>query len=176
MIMPRGQQLLLPANPLFVLFTLLTALFANMVVNISLVGNAAWMPDFLALVLVFWCVHQPRLVGIGVAFFFGVATDVHQAALLGQHAMSYTALGFMAIMVHRRLLWFTVPSQAMQVLPLFAVAHALELTVRMMSGALFPGWTIFLAPLLEAVLWPVVSVLLLAPQRRAPNPDLNRPL
>ncbi len=176
MIMPRGQQLLLPANPLFVLFTLLTALFANMVVNISLVGNAAWMPDFLALVLVFWCVHQPRLVGIGVAFFFGVATDVHQAALLGQHAMSYTALGFMAIMVHRRLLWFTVPSQAMQVLPLFAVAHALELTVRMMSGALFPGWTIFLAPLLEAVLWPVVSVLFLAPQRRAPNPDLNRPL
>jgi rod shape-determining protein MreD len=82
----------------------------------------------------------------------------------------------MAIMVHRRLLWFTVPSQAMQVLPLFAVAHALELTVRMMSGALFPGWTIFLAPLIEAALWPVVSVFLLAPQRRAPNPDLNRPL
>ncbi|MEY2810861.1 MAG: hypothetical protein RLZ66_2372, partial [Pseudomonadota bacterium] len=25
-------------------------------------------------------------------------------------------------------------------------------------------------------LWPVVSVLLLAPQRRAPNPDENRPL
>jgi rod shape-determining protein MreD len=176
MIMPRGQQLLLPANPLFVLLTLIAALFANMVVNISLVGNASWMPDFLALVLLFWCVHQPRLVGIGVAFFFGVATDVHQAALLGQHAMSYTALGFLAVMVHRRLLWFTVPSQAMQVLPLFALVHALELTVRMMSGALFPGWMIFLAPLFEAVLWPLVSVLLLAPQRRAPSPDLNRPL
>jgi rod shape-determining protein MreD len=176
MIMPRGQQLLLPANPLFVLSTLIMALFANMVVNISMVGNAAWMPDFLALVLVFWCVHQPRLVGIGIAFFFGVATDVHQAALLGQHALTYTALGFMAIMVHRRLLWFTVPSQAMQVLPMFVAAHALELMVRMMSGALFPGWPIFLAPLLEALLWPVVSVFLLAPQRRAPNPDLNRPL
>lgn len=176
MIMPRGQQLLLPANPLFILFTLLAALFANMVVNISLVGNAAWMPDFLALILVFWCVHQPRMVGIGVAFFFGVATDVHQSALLGQHALSYTALSFMAIMVHRRLLWFTVPSQGMQVLPLFAVAHALELLVRMMSGALFPGWMILLAPLFEALLWPVVSVLLLAPQRRAPNPDANRPL
>ena len=176
MIMPRGQQLLFPANPMFILFTLLMALFANMVVNISLVGNAAWMPDFLALVLVFWCVHQSRVVGIGVAFFFGVATDVHQSALLGQHALTYTALGFMAIMAHRRLLWFTVPSQAMQVLPMFALAHALELTVRMMSGALFPGWTIFFAPLLEALLWPVVSVLLLAPQRRAHNPDANRPL
>ena len=61
MIMPRGQQLLLPANPLFVLMTLIAALFANMVANISLVGNAAWMPDFLALVVVFWCIHQPRL-------------------------------------------------------------------------------------------------------------------
>ncbi len=176
MIMPRGQQLLLPANPLFILLTLIVALFANMVVNMSLVGNAAWMPDFLALVLVFWCVHQPRLIGIGVAFFFGVVTDVHQASLLGQHALTYTALGFLAVMIHRRLLWFTVPSQALQVLPMFLAAHALDLTVRMMSGALFPGWTIFISPLAEAILWPLVSVILLAPQRRAPNPDANRPL
>jgi rod shape-determining protein MreD len=155
---------------------LLAALFANMVANISFVGNAAWMPDFLSLVLVFWCVHQPRLVGIGVAFFFGVIIDVHQASLLGQHALTYTALGFLAIMIHRRLLWFTVPSQAMQVLPVFVAAHALELTVRMMSGALFPGWMIVIAPIAEALLWPLVSVILLAPQRRAPNPDANRPL
>ncbi len=176
MIMPRGHQLLLPANPLFVAFTLVMALLINMLVNMSLVGNAAWMPDFLALVLVFWCVHQPRIVGIGIAFFLGVATDVHQSALLGQHALTYTALGFLAAVIERRLLWFTVPSQAMQVLPLFLAAHAMELVVRMMSGALFPGWTIFLAPVLEAVLWPVMSVILLAPQRRAPDPDETRPL
>jgi rod shape-determining protein MreD len=59
---------------------------------------------------------------------------------------------------------------------MFVAAHALELMVRMISGALFPGWTILLAPLLEALLWPLVSVFLLAPQRRAPNPDANRPL
>jgi rod shape-determining protein MreD len=52
----------------------------------------------------------------------------------------------------------------------------MELAVRMLSGALFPGWAIFFAPFLEAVMWPVVSVVLLAPQRRAPNPDANRPL
>lgn len=176
MIMPRGQQLLLPASPWFILTTLVVALFANMVFNISLVGNAAWVPDFLAVVLVFWCVHQPRWIGIGVAFLFGVITDVHQAALLGQHAMTYTVLGFLALMIHRRLLWFTVPSQAMQVLPVFVAAHALELTVRMMSGALFPGWMILIAPMAEALLWPLISVILLAPQRRAPDPDANRPL
>jgi rod shape-determining protein MreD len=41
---------------------------------------------------------------------------------------------------------------------------------------MFPGWTLMLAPVFEALLWPVVAWLLLAPQRRAPDPDANRPL
>jgi rod shape-determining protein MreD len=46
----------------------------------------------------------------------------------------------------------------------------------MMAGGTFPGWPLLLAPVLEAVLWPVASVILLAPQRRAPDRDANRPL
>ena len=172
MIMPSGQQLLLPANPVFIWTSLIAALLLDMLP----LGRVPWMPDFLALVLVFWNVHQPQRVGIGLAFMFGLGVDVHQAALLGQHALSYTALSFFATMIHRRLLWFTVPSQALQVLPLFAVAHGVEIVIRMISGGTFPGWLLLLAPLAESLLWPVVSVMLLAPQRRAPNPDQNRPL
>jgi rod shape-determining protein MreD len=102
--------------------------------------------------------------------------DVHQVSLLGQHALAYTALTYFAITIHRRLLWFKVPSLALQVLPLFAASHAIELAIRMMAGGAFPGIHIVFAPLIEAVLWPIVSVLLLAPQRRAPDPDENRPL
>jgi rod shape-determining protein MreD len=171
-IMRPGQQLLLPANPLFIWGSLLGAMLVNMLP----LGRTPWMPDLLALVLVFWSVHQPLRVGIGAAFLFGLAMDVHQAALLGQHALAYTALLFFAITIHRRLLWFTVPSQAVQVLPLFAAAHAIELTIRMIAGGVFPGWDLFLAPVLEGALWPVASVILLAPQRRAPDPDENRPL
>lgn len=172
MIMRPGQQLLLPANPVFIWGSLLLALMANMLP----LGRVPWMPDFLALVLVFWSVHQPLRVGIGAAFVFGIAMDVHQAALLGQHALAYTALSYGAITIHRRLLWFTVPSQAVQVLPLFVAAHAIELAIRMIAGGIFPGWTLLLGPGFEALLWPFVSVLLLAPQRRAPDPDENRPL
>ena len=170
--MPSGQQLLLPANPFFIWTSLIIALLLEMLP----LGRVPWMPDFLALVLVFWNVHQPQRVGIGLAFMFGLGMDVHQSALLGQHALAYTALSFFATMIHRRLLWFTVPSQALQVLPMFAVAHGVEIIIRMSSGGIFPGWTLLLAPLAESMLWPVVSVMLLAPQRRAPNPDENRPL
>ena len=172
MIMPSGQQLLLPANPVFIWTSLIVALVLDMLP----LGRVPWMPDFLALVLVFWNVHQPQRVGIGLAFMFGLGMDVHQSALLGQHALAYTALSFFATMIHRRLLWFSVPSQALQVLPMFAVAHGVEIIIRMSTGGIFPGWTLLLAPLAESVLWPVVSVMLLAPQRRAPNPDENRPL
>ena len=74
------------------------------------------------------------------------------------------------------MLWFSVPSQALQVLPLFAAAHAIELALRMLAGGSFPGGWMLLAPLLESLLWPVVSVVLLAPQRRAPDRDAHRPL
>jgi rod shape-determining protein MreD len=102
--------------------------------------------------------------------------DVHQSALLGQHALAYVVLSFMAIAMHRRLLWFSVPSQAAQVLPLFVMSHILTLLVRLLAGDDFPGWSLLLAPALEALLWPLVSVVLLLPQKRAPNPDANRPL
>jgi rod shape-determining protein MreD len=173
---PGHQQLLLPVNPLFMWGSLVAALVVNMVQNMGLWGRAAWAPDVLAVLLVFWTVHQPLRVGIGAAFVFGLLMDAHQGGLLGQHAMAYTILSFFAITMHRRLLWFTVPSQATQVLPLFVVAHGVELVLRMMSGGHFPGFWILLAPLLEVALWPLVGVVLLAPQRRAPNPDATRPL
>ena len=153
MIMPRrSDQLLLP------------------------LGRVPWMPDFLALALVFWNVHQPLRVGIGAAFVLGLVMDVHEGALLGQHALAYTLLSFFAITIHRRLLWFTVPSQALQVLPMFAGAHAVSLLIRLLAGGMFPGWTLAVAPLVEALLWPLASWLLLAPQRRPPDRDKNRPL
>ncbi len=173
MIMPRAaDQLLLPARPWFIAFSLAVALLLNMLP----LGREPMRPDMLALVLVFWNVHQPRRVGMGWAFVFGLLTDVHQTALLGQHALAYSLLSFFAITIHRRLLWFSTPTQALHVLPLFAAAQGMALLVRMLAGGSFPGWSLMAAPLIEAALWPLVVHLLLAPQRRAPDPDENRPL
>lgn len=169
---PGQQQLLLPVSPVFMWTSLLVALLVNMIP----IGRAAWMPDLLALVIVFWGVHQPARVGIGAAFMFGLLMDVHQASMLGQHALSYTTLGFFAIMIHRRLLWYPVLSQALQVLPLFALSQFIEVITRMIGGGVFPGWGVLISPALEAALWPLASALLLAPQRRTPEPDENRPL
>jgi rod shape-determining protein MreD len=176
MIMRQGQLLLLPANPLFIWGSLLGVFGLNLLFNFALWGRAPWAPDLLALALVFWGVHQPQRVGMGGAFLFGLLMDVHQGSVLGQHALAYAVLNFLAIAIHRRVLWFTVPTQALQILPLLAAAHAVVLAVRLMAGGHFPGWSLLLAPILEAALWPLATLLLLLPQRRAPDPDANRPL
>lgn len=62
-----------------------------MALLLNLLPTAAWpiLPDWLALVLVFWSVREPRRVGMGLAFLGGIAMDVANAGLLGQHALAY---------------------------------------------------------------------------------------
>ena len=172
MIMPRGQQLLLPVNPLFIVVSLLAALALNMLP----LGRQAWQPDLLMVLLAFWALNQPQRVDMGVAFLLGLCMDVDRSSLLGQHALAYALLVFAAGAMSRRLSWFSTPVQALHLLPLFAVVHGLQVLLRMVAGGIVPGPLVVVAPLIEALLWPLVSGLLLAPQRRPPDRDENRPL
>lgn len=173
MIMPRGQQrLLLPAKPWFIALSLLLALFIDMLP----LGPAPAMPQLLAVVLVFWSVHQSRYVGVGWAFVLGLLIDVSHGAVLGQHALAYAVLAFGAVSLHRRILWFGVLEQMLHVLPLFLLGQGLMVGVRLAVGGMTPSPWLMAAPLIEALLWPVATALLLAPQRRAPDKDQHRPL
>ncbi len=50
MIMPKGQQLLLPVNPVFIAASLVAALALNMLP----LGRVVWTPDWVMVLLVFW--------------------------------------------------------------------------------------------------------------------------
>ncbi len=173
MIMPAGRHLLLPANPRFIALTVVVGLLLNML--LVLVGWR-WLPDVLGIVVVFWNVYQPRRVGVVLAFVLGLALDVHESALLGQNALSYVVLSSLALAVQRRLLWFPLREQTLQIVPLFLAASLLEWGTRLIVHDVWPHWTQLLMPFVQAALWPLVGALLLAPQRRAFDPDNIRPL
>lgn len=173
MIMPAGRPLLLPANPRFIALTVVVGLLLNML--LGLVGWR-WLPDVLAIVVVFWNVYQPRRVGVVLAFVLGLALDVHESALLGQNALSYVVLSSLALAVQRRMLWFPLREQTLQIVPLFLVASLIEWATRLIVHDVWPHWSQLLVPFIQAALWPLVGALLLAPQRRAFDPDNIRPL
>ena len=168
----NNQYILLPASPLFIAFSLIVAF----VLNLMPWGQMVGVPDFVALALVFWNIHQPRKVGISVAFMMGLLMDVNEATLLGENALAYTLLSYFAIMIHRRVLWFPLRTQALHVLPLMLLAQAVQLVIQLLVTGKSPDWFYFSESLVSALLWPVVSLLLLAPQRRAIDRDDNRPI
>ncbi|MCC7039986.1 MAG: rod shape-determining protein MreD [Burkholderiales bacterium] len=165
----RPEEILKQANPWFILLTCFLALMANLV---PVSGLALILrPDFLMLVILYWCIQEPRYVGVGVAWALGVVMDVADATVFGQHALSYAVLAYAAEYFRRRMLRFPLWQQAPQVALLLLLCAALVLLVRFVGGAPFPGASYFAAPLVGALLWPLLSVLLQRPQRptRSPN-------
>ena len=168
----QPQRILLPARVSFIVLTVALALLFNLLPW----RNTSGVPDLTAAVLAFWCIHQPRRVGIGVAWTLGLLLDVGNGALLGQHALGYSVLAFLAFAVHRRILWFPLAQQALHLLLLLLSTQLLTLVIRIAAGAGFPGWTYFAGSFICAALWPVLSFLLLLPQRQAEMIDENRPI
>lgn len=171
--MNRPHYILLPANSFFITLSLIVAFLLNLFPW----GMRVGIPDFVALVLVFWSIHQPRKVGIGVAFVMGLLMDVHDAVYLGENALAFTLLSYFSISIHRRVLWFPPLIQSLQVFPLFLGVQLIQLAVRLLSSdSHFPGWTFFIECAVTTALWPVASWLLLAPQRRPVDKDNTRPI
>jgi rod shape-determining protein MreD len=171
---PR-QYLLLPVNPWFIGFTLVLSLMLNLL-PLPRDGWALAMPDWVALSLVFWNIHQPRRVGLLVAWTLGLVMDVNNAGLLGEHALAYSILSYAAITMHRRVQWFGMAGQVVHVLPLLLATQAVILLVRVPAGGSFPGVWYFASSVIAAALWPMISFAYLAPQRRPADKDENRPI
>ena len=167
---PSSSQILLPVRMSTVFGSFALALFLNFLPWPDL----RLVPDFVALVLAFWCVRQPRLVGIGIGWMLGLLADAGNGVLLGQHALAYSLLAFGAIALSRSMLWFPLWGQALHVAALLLLAQGVSALVRLAAGADFPGWSIAVGPLIGAVLWPVVSLLLLLPQRLPASVDDTR--
>jgi rod shape-determining protein MreD len=161
--MLASSQILQPVRASTIIASFAIAMFLNFLPWRDL----RLVPDFVALVLVFWCVRQPRLVGLGVAWALGLITDAGNGVLLGQHALAYSIVAFLGIWLSRRILFFGTGLQALHVGAILLVGQAVALLVRVVAGDSFPGWPLLVGPIAGAILWPLVSWLLLIPQRRA---------
>jgi rod shape-determining protein MreD len=159
---PSRSQILLPVRTGTIIGSFVLALFLNFLPWRDL----RLVPDFVALVIAFWCVRQPRLVGLGIAWVVGLLSDAGNGVLLGQHALAYSVLAFLSVWLSRRILWFGPMLQSLHIALILLVAEAAVLVVRLAAGDPFPGWPIFVRPVLGALLWPAVTWLLLLPQRR----------
>ena len=167
-----SSRILLPVRPWFIIFTLIAAVLLNFL------PTAHWsgMPDWVALVLCFWSVREFRRVGMGWAFILGLLMDVADGAVLGQHCFAYVLLAYFSTSLSRRLLWFPLAQQALQVMPLLLAAQVIQAFMRLAVGAEFPGWGYFIGPFVATLLWIPATFILLLPQYQPVEQDPDRPI
>ncbi|MGB5012132.1 MAG: rod shape-determining protein MreD [Candidatus Dechloromonas phosphoritropha] len=167
-----SSRILLPVRPWFIYLSLIVALLLNFL------PTAHWpgMPDWVALVLCFWSVREFRRIGMGWAFILGLLMDVADGSVLGQHSLAYVLLTFAASSLSRRLLWFPLIEQALQVLPLLLMTQVIQTLMRLAVGGDFPGWAYFIGPLLAGLLWIPLTFVLLLPQYQPVEQNPDRPI
>jgi rod shape-determining protein MreD len=145
-----------PVSNLFVFLSLLAALFLN-----GLTWEGIWLalrPDFVALVLLYWCTHNPWRIGIGLSWAVGIFADVADASLFGQHALAYTLLAFGGVVLHRRLQMFDLRQQTIQVFGIFALTYVAYALIHWQVHG-YVVWQYFLGCLTSTLLWTPLSVM-----------------
>lgn len=117
-------------------------------------------PDWMTLILIYWCLAVPHRVGIGWAWVLGLLQDAARGTLLGQHALAMSVVAFLVLRLHKRIRVFPVWQQAASVLVFLLVQQLLVFWINGMIGYPPRDWW-YLTPAVGGMLmWPWIFIIL----------------
>jgi len=117
-------------------------------------------PDWVALVLIYWCIALPERVGVGVGWLAGLMLDVAHGALLGQNALTLAVVAYLAVRLHQRIRLFPLWQQAVNALLMVSLHLMLVLWIKGATGQTTETWAYWLPALTSMLIWPVVFIAL----------------
>lgn len=145
---------------------LLTFIAALLLTIIPLPEWARYLrPDWVGLVLIYWCMALPERVGVGTGWFTGLLVDLLSGTLLGQHALSLTVIAWLTLKLHRRVRLFPVWQQALTILVLLALHQLLALWISNIIGRPGVPWYYWAPSVTGMLLWPVTFSVLRSMRR-----------
>ena len=145
-----------PIKNALIVVTVLLALFLN-----ALPWGGVWLmlrPDFVALVLLYWCMHKPWRFGIGLSWIVGILADVADASVFGQHALAYTLLAFGGVVLNHRLQMFDLKQQTFQVFGIITLTYMVYALIHWQVHGIVE-WGYFLGCLTSTLLWTPFSMM-----------------
>ena len=122
-------------------------------------------PEWVTLVLIYWCMALPTRISIGWAWVAGIMLDVTLGDLLGLHALSLSIVAFLTIKLYQRIRVYPLGQQALAVLILVAMSQLLTLWILGIIGSTPGSWTYWLPSLSSAILWPWIFVIMRGARR-----------
>lgn len=120
----------------------------------------ALRPDWITMVLIYWCIALPDRIGVGYGWLAGLVLDVANGAVLGQHALTLAIVAYLSLRLHQRLRLFPLWQQSLSVLILVLMHLMLALWIRGSLGQTTGTWAYWLPAATSMLLWPPVFLIL----------------
>jgi rod shape-determining protein MreD len=140
---------------------LLTALVALILTVLPL---PPWLdvlrPVFLVLAVLYWSVNAPRAGGIAFGFFAGLALDVFQGPVLGEHALALAIITYLAVREHQRVRSKPAIQQALFVLLALVVYEIVLFAIDGWTGHPVGSAARWVHTLTGALIWPPAAAIL----------------
>jgi rod shape-determining protein MreD len=124
------------------------------------VWTEQFRPDWVALVLIYWCIALPNRVGVGTAWTVGLMLDVLYGSMLGENALAKSLIAFLAVRFHLQLRMFPRWQQGMVVLLLVVANNLLVLWIKHLAGQAPSTWNYLTPSVVSMLLWPWLFVIL----------------
>jgi rod shape-determining protein MreD len=117
-------------------------------------------PDWVALVLIYWCIAVPERVGVVIGWLAGLMLDVAHGALLGQNALALAVVAYLALRLHKRIRVFPLWQQAVSALLLVTLHLMLVLWIKGAIGQSAETWAYWLPAVTSMIVWPPTFIVL----------------
>jgi rod shape-determining protein MreD len=117
-------------------------------------------PFLLAMLLAYWLMEAPNLVGLGIAFAIGLLADLVTATPLGEQSLRLIVLAFLVQRFRARLRFFPLWQQALAIGLMLLNDRVIATLLHIVMGDGLPPWSSWLSPVLATVTWPWLFVLL----------------
>jgi rod shape-determining protein MreD len=153
------------------IWVILVSFFLGMILAlVNIPNNLPWefgylRPDWVLLILIYWIIALPHRVGMLTAWVLGLLMDVLLGSLLGQHALIYLLVAYIAANLYQRLRMFAVWQQSLVVLALIGLAHLTMFWIERLIGMKAWSWWLLLPAVMSAFVWPWMFLLLRALRR-----------
>lgn len=139
----------------------LSFITAMMLTILPLPSWAVWLrPEWVMLVVVYWCLALPERISVGIAWVIGLLLDVLLGTLLGQHALALAVVAYFIVKFYPRIRLYPIWQKTLVVFILSVIYLGLLYWVQGLMGILPNSWGFWIPALTTALLWPWVFIIL----------------
>ena len=152
------NQAIRPRGGIIIVATFVVALL------LTILPLPQWMvsfrPEWVALILIYWCMALPQRVGVISGWGLGLLLDGLKGAVLGQHALALAIIAYLTYKVHQQVRVYPMWQQALSVMGLLLLYQLLVLWVSGIIGVKSQTWLYWLPTLSSTLLWPWLYLIL----------------